>query len=319
MLTPGTTHEGGVGLPVCVNPACFRWGTSLLEFATAAAAAGFERIEVSIQQALALAEQLGGLGALATRFTEMNLQVEQFSGLLPAGPVLPAPLLVDEAAWQSAWATVDERLAAAAALGCRRAGIVCNPRTDSSATDARRVAVERLGMLADRAAPYGVTLAVEFIGVRDGLDPALDGRHPFVADLAGVMDLVAQVNRPNIGVLLDTCHLYAGGTTPDQIENLCWGLVEFVQISDIPAGVDPADMRDELRCPPGEGAVDLPALLDGIADSGYRGPVSIELFSPAIWSLEPGEAARRLFAAAVHGLGAKPDGDESPTDEGRKP
>ena len=316
MLSTRSTSPTGSELPVCVNPACFRWGTSLLEFATAASAAGFERVEVSIQQALALAEEIGGLQVLAARLNAMNLKVEQFSGLLPAGPVLPAPLLVDEAEWHSAWISMDERLHAAAVLGCGRAAVVCNPRTDLPAADARSVAVARLGMLADRAAKYSVSLAVELIGVRSGLDAALDGRHRFVADLAGIIDLIDQVNHPRVGLLLDTCHAFASGTTPDDIQSLCHGLVEFVQISDVPAGVDPVDMRDDLRCPPGEGTLNLPAFLDGIADSGYGGPVSIELFSPAIWSLDPFAAAKRLYAAAARGLGEMPTGNETHTQKG---
>lgn len=49
---------------ICVNPACYRWGTPLAEFVQASRAAGFTRVEVSIQQAAALAEDLGGLPAL---------------------------------------------------------------------------------------------------------------------------------------------------------------------------------------------------------------------------------------------------------------
>jgi sugar phosphate isomerase/epimerase len=287
----------------------------LLDFAAAAADAGFDRVEVSIQQAVELTQQLGGTGPMAEQLAEMGLKVEQFSGLLPAGPVLPAPLLVGEAEWQSAWTTIDERLDVAAALGCRRAAIVCNPRSDSPA-DAGSTAVERLRLLADRAAPYGMSLAVEFIGVRSGLDAALDGRQPFVADLVSAVALVEQVSRPNVGLLLDTCHLYASRTTPGQIKEQCSGLIEFVQVSDVPAGIEPADMRDELRCPPGEGALDLAALLAGVADGGYSGPLSIELFSPAVWSLDPAEAARRLFAAAVDGLNAMPPTARHASEEG---
>jgi sugar phosphate isomerase/epimerase len=301
VLTSRFRQSGGTSWDVCINPACFRWGTTLLDFAAAAADAGFDRVEVSIQQAVELTQQLGGTGPMAEQLAEMGLKVEQFSGLLPAGPVLPAPLLVGEAEWQSAWTTIDERLDVAAALGCRRAAIVCNPRSDSPA-DAGSTAVERLRLLADRAAPYGMSLAVEFIGVRSGLDAALDGRQPFVTDLVSAVALVEQVSRPNVGLLLDTCHLYASRTTPGQIKEQ--------------AGIEPADMRDELRCPPGEGALDLAALLAGVADGGYSGPLSIELFSPAVWSLDPAEAARRLFAAAVDGLNAMPPTARHASEEG---
>ncbi|WP_433620955.1 sugar phosphate isomerase/epimerase family protein [Nocardia sp. CA-120079] len=302
MLTELAARDGGPGLPVCINPACFRWGTSVSEFLTVTRNAGFERVEVSIQQILALAEGLGGLGAVAARIVDLGVRVEAFSGLLPAGPVLPAPLLVDQAAWSAAEATLDERLTAAATLGCARAAIVCNPRTDLPPADAVLTAVERLGLLADRAEPYGVRLAVEFIGLHAGLPATLDGTHSFVRDLADLMGLLDQLRHPNIGLLLDTCHLFAAAVPEAEIRALPPGSVEFVQVSDVPAGIDPAAMRDELRCPPGQGILDLPGLLAVIADTGYSGPASIELFSPAVWNLDPGEAARQLFAAGRHGL-----------------
>ncbi|MEV4237135.1 sugar phosphate isomerase/epimerase family protein [Nocardia sp. NPDC049737] len=302
MLTQLAARDGDPGLPVCINPACFRWGTSVSEFLTATRNAGFERVEVSIQQILALAEALGGLDAVATRIADLGVRVEAFSGLIPAGPVLPAPLLVEQAAWSTAEASMDERLTAAAALGCTRAAIVCNPRTDLSPADAVLTAVERLGLLADRAETYGVRLAVEFIGLHAGLPATLDGTHPFVRDLAGLVGLLDQLRHPNVGLLLDTCHLFAAAVPEAEIRVLSPGSVEFVQVSDVPDGIDPAAMRDELRCPPGEGVLDLPGLLAVIADTGYSGPASIELFSPAVWSLDPAEAAHHLFAAGRHGL-----------------
>ncbi|MGW4325853.1 sugar phosphate isomerase/epimerase family protein [Nocardia sp. NPDC004573] len=295
-------RDGGPRLPVCINPACFRWGTSVSDFLTAAGNAGFERVEVSIQQILALADLLGGLGPVAARIADLGVRVEAFSGLLPAGPVLPAPLLIDETAWSAVEDTMDERLTGAAALGCARAAIVCNPRTDLPPADAALMAVDRLGLLADRAEPYGVRLAIEFIGLRAGLPAMLDGKHPFVQDLAGLVGLLDQLRHPNVGLLLDTCHLFAAAVPEAEIRALPPGSVEFVQVSDVPDGTVPAAMRDELRCPPGQGILDLPGLLGVIADTGYSGPASIELFSPSVWKLDPDEAAHRLFAAGLLGL-----------------
>ena len=312
MLTTRSTRVMGFMPPVCINPACFRWGTSLLDFLAAVGDAGFDRVEVSIQQAVELGKQLGGMHVLASQLNDMNLQVEQFSGLLPAGPVLPAPLLLTETAWRGALRAIDKRLDAATALGCRRAAIVCNPRTDLSPDDARHVALERLGLLAERAIPYDVRLAVEFIGLRSAPDPILDGQHSFVADLPSIVALLNQLHQTNVGLLLDTCHLYASGTKPGEIKALPPGLVEFVQVSDVPAGVDPAGMRDDLRCLPGDGILDLPSFLTLLADTGYRGPASIELFSSALWSLDPSEAAAQLFDAAVRGLNTRSTGDGRP-------
>jgi sugar phosphate isomerase/epimerase len=288
----------------CINPACFRWGTSLKDFVFAAHKAGFRHVEVSIQQVLELGRRLGGMGVLAARLSSMGMRVEQFSGLLPAGPVLPAPLLIDEGPWKAALGTLTERLDAAAALGCTRAAITCNPRTSQAAEAARELALHRLSLLATRSSAYDIRLAVEFIGVRSGLDPSLDGPHLFIADLAEMVHLLADLGAPNVGLLLDTCHLYASQMPLDQIPLMAQGRVTFLQVSDVPMGVLPDAMTDADRCPPGDGMLDLPALLHAISEAGYRGPASIELFSPEVWALDPEMAAERLYAAAVKALGS---------------
>ena len=284
----------------CVNPACYRWGTSLTEFVHVSRAAGFTAVEVSIQQAAALAAalaaELGGLTALTAWRERAGATVEQFSGIVPAGPVLPAGLLIDQEAFTATLPGLTHRLDVAAALGCRRAAVVVNPSSDLPPDQAREVALARLDLLAERASRYGITLAVEFIAVADpGAD--LRGAHPFITGPAALGALLDDLGRPadQVGVLLDVCHLYAAGATVAGQRSL-HGRIAFVQACDIPTGTPPRAMSDALRCLPGTGIVDYPQLLVDLAAAGYDGPLSIELFSPSLWELDPPAAAAALFA-----------------------
>jgi sugar phosphate isomerase/epimerase len=295
------------GWELCINPACLRWGTPLQEFLEVSAAAGFGWVEVSIQQAVALANDLGGMGALARMVGDLGLRFGQFSGLLPAGPVLPAPLLVNEHAWREAQSTLASRLEAAATLGCLRAAVTCNPRTSLPPAEARRIAVDRLRVLAAEASWYGITLDVEFVGVSIGLDPTLDGRHGFITDLPSVVGLVDEVGSSNIDLLLDTCHLLASGAGPESIRRSAAERIGFVHLSGWPVGITADGMRDSLRCAPGEGTGDdACSLLPGVAAAGYQGPVSIELFSSDFWAMPPDAAAKRLLLGASEALGREP-------------
>lgn len=139
----------------CVNPACYRWGTSLTEFVHISRAAGFTAVEVSIQQATALAVELGGLTALTAWRERAGATVEQFSGIVPAGAVLPAGLLIDQEAFTATLPGLTHRLDVAAALDCRRAAVVVNPSSDLPPDQAREVALARLDLLAERASRYG--------------------------------------------------------------------------------------------------------------------------------------------------------------------
>lgn len=279
---------------ISVNPACYRWGTTLAEFVSVSRAAGFTSVEVSIQQAAAFADSLGGLDALREWRRQAGVEVVQFSGILPAGPVLPAPLLVDDTDFATALWTLDRRLAVADALDCRRAAIVVNPRTIMPLPEATDRALSRLDLLAEHADRHGIRLAVEFIGVRRGLDATLDGPHPFMGSAAGLLGLLDELDRATVGVLLDTSHLHASGDRLTDLPDLR-GRIEFVQVADIPLGVPPGELTDAARCLPGTGGTDFGRLLADLEAAGYDGPLSIELFSPELWKLAPADAATRLF------------------------
>lgn len=281
----------------CVNPACYRWGTSLTDFITASRTAGFSAMEVSIQQASGLAADVGGLVELRRWKLRAGITVAQFSGLIPAGPVLPAPLLVDESEFRCTLTTLDHRLSVAEALECPRAAIVVNPRTDLSRQEAADRALTRLHLLATRAAEHGVRLAAEFIGIRRDLDHSLEGSQPFVDDLTGLVALLDEVDHSNIGVLVDLCHVYGSSTNLSEVAAL-GDRVEFVQVCDIPQGVSPAEVTDSARCLPGRGTLDYGKVLAALDTAGYQGPLSIELFSSELWQLDPSTAARSLFASS---------------------
>lgn len=280
-------------MDVAVNPACFRWGTSLPEFVRASSDAGFAHVEVNIQQAVDFAAE-HGLRALVATLDRAGVAVEQMNGIIPAGPVLPAPLLVSPALFDAAVATLGDRLRVAEALGCQRAAVVVNPFCDGKLEDAAGLARERLELLAERAAPYGITLAVEFIAARR-LPDWLSGTRPFVRDLGALLTLLDSVAAPNVGVLLDTCHVYASGLDLASVRAQLQGRIAFVQVSDVPAGVAPVDMEDGLRLLPGAGVLDFAKLDGDLSGLGYDGPWSIELFSQQIWQHPAPGAARLLY------------------------
>lgn len=281
---------------ISVNPACFRWGTSLADFVAASGAAGFTAVEVSIQQASALAADLGGLDALARWKRAADMTVTQFSGIIPAGPVLPAPLLASEEDFTASLPSLDHRLAVAEALDCRRGAIVINPHTHLSYAAATDLVLTRLELLSARATQHDIRLAVEFIGVQRELDDSLNGPLPFVRDLADLVTLLDQTNARNVGLLIDLCHLYASGSTLNEVAALR-NRVEFVQVCDVPHDTSPDAMTDSARCLPGQGALDYGEVAAALDMAGYDGPLSIELFSPDLWRLDPTRAASRLYAS----------------------
>ncbi|GGU37956.1 sugar phosphate isomerase/epimerase family protein [Streptomyces violascens] len=277
----------------CLNPATLA-GVRLPDFLSLAAAAGFEAVELSIQQAQHL-----GTAPVRDLLAEHGLTVAAASGILPAGPVLPAPLLVDTAGYAEHLQTLPERLKTFAALGCPVATTVLNPFSALDQGDALALARRRIAQLANTAADYGVRLAVEAVSVVDGLPPELEGPHPVAATLPAVAELVHESGTENAAVLVDSFHWAVAGADPGHITALGTGGVGHVQIADIPHTGTPRGWTDGLRLFPGDGALNWPAFADALTRVGYAGTASVELFNPILRALPQDEITARSYRAAT--------------------
>ncbi|MBV2366209.1 sugar phosphate isomerase/epimerase family protein [Streptomonospora nanhaiensis] len=273
----------------CLNPATVT-GAPLPQVIALAARSGLDFVEASIQQVLAL-----GPARVGDLLAEHGVGIAAASGVLPAGPVLPAPLLTRD---PQTFDGLTDRLAAMAAVGCPVATVLLNPATDTPYPAAHDRAVARLQMLTRAAAEHGITLAVEAVGAPRGHGPALSGRHPFVTALPHLARLLDAVAAPNAGVCLDAFHWAATGADPAHITRL-GHRITHVQVADAPHRIPRGRWEDQMRLFPGDGALDWAAFTAALAAAGYTGPLSVELFNPHLRALPEQEIADRA-AAAVH-------------------
>jgi sugar phosphate isomerase/epimerase len=141
--------------------------------------------------------------------------------------------------------------------------------------------------------PFHIRLGLEVIGVAS----FRTGRGlPFITRLAELGQLLAslRVEAPNVGIVLDSWHLYAAGEPVEA--GLAWGVdpVVWIHLADLPAAAprDPAAMNDNDRGLPGEnGAIGCKALLERLASAGYDGPVTAEPM-PGCRTLAPRNQSR---------------------------
>ena len=153
-------------------------------------------------------------------------------------------------------------------------------------------AADNLQAAADLATPFGVRLGIEFL---KGL--------PLVNNLPTAIHLANLVARPSVGVVLDTFHLYAGLS---KLEDLALLVTQperlfFVHVNDVPP--TPRELlTDADRVLPGMGCLPLRDILGQIADTGYGGFVSLELFNAAFaarWADDPPAAAQAAYASVT--------------------
>jgi 2-keto-myo-inositol isomerase len=181
----------------------------------------------------------------------------------------------------------------AQSLGCDKIVVVPSPTPEEGATEEeiQDESVRVLRELAAIADLYGVSLAFEFLGF------------PWcsVRTLGQCYDIVKEVNRPNVGLVIDTCHFYAGGSDLRDIERVHAPKLLIFHINDVedrPTGT----IEDAHRLLPGEGVIPLDDILIRLSHIGYDGLCSIELFRPEYWERDPAELARAARAATLEVL-----------------
>jgi sugar phosphate isomerase/epimerase len=126
----------------------------------------------------------------------------------------------------------------------------------------RARAVDRFGRLCDLAAPYGLTVDLEFPSWTE------------TPDLPAAVSVLETVRRPNAGILVDTLHFDRSRSSLEELEQLPREWFHFVHLCDapkeIPATTDGVirTARSE-RLPIGEGELDLRAILQRIPPVPY--------------------------------------------------
>ena len=147
------------------------------------------------------------------------------------------------------------------------------------------------------AALRGIGAAAADAGVRVGFEPIHGSQRDeagFVNSLTHADEVLAEVDAPAIGILLDTYHLWDDpGVLPWIAVNA--GRVVGVHVADWPA----ADRSDRVL--PGEGICGVHTLVAALAAAGWDGALDVEIFSTPelFWRLPVDEAARRAHDAVV--------------------
>lgn len=259
-----------------------------------ASAAEFEGIEVKMADVCAQAEQTSW-DATRNLFAMRKIKPINFiDGMYPG--LLAPPDKYDEAL--KTWTHFCK---AASLINCKMALVIINPRTDESPSLAMSQSILRLRELAKIAMDWGVTIAIEALGIKKGISPRLDGKNYFMDRYSQSVELAESSGVSNIGVILDAFHWHVSGGSLDEIDATPDGRLVLFQISDAPAGV-PSELRDSQRVLPGEGVIDLPTLLKASRGKRFDGYVSLEIFNEQIWAMEAMEAAKRSVKTVKHFL-----------------
>ena len=133
-------------------------------------------------------------------------------------------------------------------------------------TDNRDLYMSRFAQLCDLAAQYNLTVELEYVPIAA------------VKDLAGVVEVLNEVNRENAGILVDIHHFHRAGDQPEVLAALPRNWFHMVHLCD--AEVEIPTSREEMiyilrenRAFLGEGGIDIKSILSAMPQVPY----SIEL------------------------------------------
>ncbi|MFJ4362813.1 sugar phosphate isomerase/epimerase family protein [Streptomyces chartreusis] len=194
----------------------------------------------------------------------------------------------------------DNRLAVdeAAALGTDVLVLVSGglPAGSRDLRGARERIADALGELGPYAEERGVKLAIE------PLHPMYAADRCVVSTLAQALDLAERFPAHQVGVTVDTYHIWWDDTAPAQIARAgAGGRIHTFQLADwttpLPEGV--LNGRGQI----GDGAIDMREWKGYVEAAGYDGAIEVELFNDGLWARDGrevlAETARRFVEHVI--------------------
>jgi 4-hydroxyphenylpyruvate dioxygenase len=152
--------------------------------------------------------------------------------------------------------------------------------------DLRAEQLHRVGQLADE---FGVTVAYEALAW---------GRH--VNRVGQAWDAVRRAGHPAVTLAVDTFHMLARGDNGAALAGVPGDRIGFLQVADAPLlDMNVLEWSRHFRCFPGQGTLDVAGVVAAVLEVGYRGPLSLEVFSDVVREADPLTTARDAMRSLV--------------------
>lgn len=243
----------------------------------AVAAAGFDGIELFDNDLVAspLSPR-----EVARRCADLGLTIDLFQPVRDVEGVAPERF---EAVLRRVRTKLDVmgELGVTTFLACSNVG--------ADAVGDRDLSAEQLHRVGELAASYGVTVAFEALAW---------GRH--LNRVGDAWDVVRRADHPAVTLAVDTFHLLARGDDGTALDGVPGDRIGFLQVADAPLlDMNVLEWSRHFRCFPGQGTLDVTGVVAAVLRAGYRGPLSLEVFSDAVREADPAETARDAMRSLI--------------------
>lgn len=224
--------------------------------------AGFETVEVKDAWIDAAVSETGDL-SVRKAFESRNLTLANFG--------LPVNFQDGEDDYQRDLALLPAFAESRLTLGATRCTAFLWPSIDELPVPYASRLARRLRECANVLSTYGVRLGLEFVGPHH----LRNKKYPFVQDLKQLTSFLEGVGAANVGILMDSYHVYTAEVPATELLQLSGHQIVHVHIND--ANEVPAQAHDGRRLLPGDGQIDLTGFVEALYSVGYSGPISAEV------------------------------------------
>lgn len=154
-------------------------------------------------------------------------------------------------------------------------------------SEALPIIAERVRDLAHRMEGLRVAIAVEF------------NWSPVIKSLHSAAQVVRQVAHPQVGILFDPAHYYTTVTKFEHLTAETVPLIKHVHLNDMRDKPGDLSNCNSDRVLPGQGVLDLRAIIGRLEEFGYNGLYSIEMFNEDLWLLPAAQAATQCYQSLL--------------------
>ena len=250
----------------CLNTSTIRCGDlGLVEKVEVTAEAGYDAIEPWIRELDAYQSAGGKLDDLADRIRDAGLEVANLIGFFEWA-------VEDDVQRREGFEEARRGFAMAEALGCPFVAAPPWGITDTPGLDLLAIA-ERYAGLVDLGREFGVVPLLEYWGHSQTL-----------GHLGEALLVASECDRTEARILADIFHTYKASGHLGGFRFLGAHVLGLLHINDYPADPPREAIRDGDRVYPGDGVAPLRDVLRGLAEAGYAGMLSVELFNEAYWA-----------------------------------
>lgn len=177
--------------------------------------------------------------------------------------------------------TLKKRLEMFSALGVKKVYTTSTGGPKPTLADYAIVA-RQARAVGDVAQAFDMIFSVEF--VRTSL---------YMSTLLTALKVAREAAHPNFGVMFDFYHFWSGNNKLEDMDQIRPGEIQHVHFQDVPD--IPRELFDNnTRVIPGDGVAPVIPMLRKLAEKGYAGPLSVELFIPKFRDGSAYEAAREI-------------------------